>query len=342
MFKTAIDQLILGENLSDIEAKELMDLIMSGELTDSQVSAVLIALRTKGETVEEITGFARAMKEKSKRVNVSDYSIDTCGTGGDGKDTFNISTAVSIVSSAGGVSVVKHGNRAVSSKSGSADVLIELGFDIEVEPEQAEKCLKEKGMTFLFAPNYHSAMKNVAGIRRELGIRTVFNMLGPLSNPADVKGQVLGVYDEKLTQTIANVLLKLGRERALVVHGDDGLDEITTTTSTTVSEVRDGKVTQYKIDPEELGIDLAQPEDLEGGDAKDNAKIILDIFNGVKGPKRDIVVINSAAALYVGKKVDNLADGVKLAEKIIDSGLAMNKLNELIDYSSKGEKVCIS
>ena len=341
MFKTAIEQLLLGENLSDIQAKELMDLIMSGKLTDSQVSAVLIALRTKGETVEEITGFARAMKEKSRRVNVCDYSIDTCGTGGDGKDTFNISTAVSIVTSAGGVSVVKHGNRAVSSKSGSADVLIELGFNIEIDPAQAEKCLKEKGMTFLFAPNYHSAMKNVAGIRRELGIRTVFNMLGPLSNPADVKGQVLGVYDGKLTGTIANVLLKLGRERALVVHGDDGLDEITTTTTTTVSEVRDGVVTGYKINPEELGISLAQPEDLEGGDAKDNAKIILDIFNGIKGPKRDIVVINSAAALYVGKKVDSLQDGVKLAEEIIDQGLAINKLNELIEYS-KEDMVCIS
>lgn len=341
MFKNVIDKLLSGDNLSDTEAKELMDLIMSGELTDSQVSAVLVALRSKGETVEEITGFARAMKEKSKRVNVDDYSIDTCGTGGDGKDTFNISTAVSIVSSAAGVSVVKHGNRAVSSRSGSADVLIELGFNIEVEPEQAEKCLREKGMTFLFAPNYHSAMKNVAGIRRELGIRTVFNMLGPLSNPADIKGQVLGVYDGELTSTIANVLLKLGRERALVVHGDDGLDEITTTTTTTVSEVRDGEVIEYKINPLDLGINLAQPEDLEGGDCKENAEIILDIFKGVKGPKRDIVVINSAAALYVGKKVDNLKDGVRLAEDLLDKGLVMDKLRELIEYS-KEEKLCIS
>ena len=341
MFKNTINQILSGKDLSDIEAKELMDSMMEGNLTDSQVSAVLIALRTKGETVEEITGFARAMKEKSKKVNVLNYSIDTCGTGGDGKDTFNISTAVSLVVSAGGVTVAKHGNRAVSSKSGSADVLLQLGFNINVEPEQAENCLRDKGMTFLFAPNYHLAMKNVAGIRQELGIRTVFNMLGPLSNPADVKGQVLGVYDGNLTNTIANVLLKLDRERALVVHGDDGLDEITTTTTTTVSEVRDGAVRDYKINPEDLGIELSKPEDLEGGDSAENAKIILDILKGIKGPKRDIVVINSAAAFYVGKKVDNLKDGVKMAERVIDSGVALEKLNELIEYN-KGGILCIS
>ncbi len=341
MFKNAIDLILSGKNLSDTEAKELMDSMMEGNLTDSQVSAVLVALRTKGETVEEITGFARAMKEKSKRVSVLDYSIDTCGTGGDGKDTFNISTAVSLVVSAGGVIVAKHGNRAVSSKSGSADVLLQLGFNINVEPEQAEKCLREKGMTFLFAPNYHLAMKNVAGIRQELGIRTVFNMLGPLSNPADIKGQVLGVYDGALTNTIANVLLKLGRERALVVHGDDGLDEITTTTTTMVSEVRDGMVRDYKINPEDLGIKLSKPEDLEGGDSVENAAIIFAILKGVKGPKRDIVVINSAAAFYVGKKVESLKEGVKLAEEIIDSGVALKKLNELIEYN-KGGMLCIS
>lgn len=341
MFKAAIDQILAGKNLKDVEAERLMNSMMEGKMTDSQVSAVLVALRTKGETVEEITGFARAMKEKSRRVNVSNYSIDTCGTGGSGRGTFNISTAVSIVSSAGGISVVKHGNRAVSSKSGSADVLLELGFNINVEPSRAEECLRENGMTFLFAPNYHLAMKNVAGIRRELGIRTVFNMLGPLSNPADVKGQVLGVYDGNLTDTIANVLLKLGRERALVVHGDDGLDEITTTTTTTVSEVRDGRVRSYKINPEELGIKLARPEEIEGGDSIENAKIILDVFKGAMGPKRDIVVINSAAALYVGKKVDNLKDGVVLAKKIIDSGIALEKLNELIEYN-RGETLCIS
>lgn len=341
MFKSAIDKILLGKNLCSIEAKGLMDSMMEGELTDSQVSAILIALRTKGETVEEITGFARAMKEKSKRVNVDDYSIDTCGTGGDGKNTFNISTAVSIVSASAGVTVAKHGNRAVSSKSGSADVLIELGININVEPEQAEECLREKGMTFLFAPNYHSAMKNVAGIRKELGVRTVFNTLGPLSNPTDIKGQVLGVYDRNLTETIAKVLLKLGRERALVVHGDDGLDEITTTTTTTVSEVRNGEVLNYKISPEELGIKLSNPEDLEGGDSVENAQIILDILKGIQGPKRDIVVINSAAALYVGKKVDTLKDGVKLASSLIDKGIALEKLNELIKYS-RGENLCIS
>lgn len=341
MFKSSIDTILSGKHLNDLQAKKLMDSMMDGKLTDSQVSAVLVSLRNKGETVEEITGFARSMKEKSKRVNTSGYSIDTCGTGGSGRSTFNISTAVSIISSAAGISVAKHGNKAVSSKSGSADVLLELGFNINVEPKRAEECLRKNGMTFLFAPNYHLAMKNVAGIRRELGIRTVFNMLGPLSNPADVKGQVLGVYDPELTNTVANVLVKLGRERALVVHGDDGLDEITTTTTTTVSEVRDGKVRGYKINPEDLGIKLSKPEELEGGDAVENAVIILDIFKGVKGAKRDIVVINSAAALYVGKKVNNLKDGIKLAEEIIDKGIALKKLNQLIDYN-RGENLCIS
>lgn len=341
MFKSSIDTILSGRHLNDLQAKKLMDAMMDGKLTDAQVSALLVSLRNKGETVEEITGFARSMREKSKKVNTLEYSIDTCGTGGSGRETFNISTAVSIISSAGGISVAKHGNRAMSSKSGSADVLLELGFNINVEPKRAEECLRKNGMTFLFAPNYHLAMKNVASIRRELGIRTVFNMLGPLSNPADVKGQVLGVYHPDLTNTVANVLVKLGRERALVVHGDDGLDEITTTTTTTVSEVRDGEIREYKINPEDFGIKLSKPEELEGGDAVENAVIILDIFKGVKDAKRDIVVINSAAALYVGKKVNNLKDGVKLAEEIIDTGIALKKLNQLIEYN-RGENLCIS
>ncbi len=341
MFKSAINRILSGRDLNGLEAKKLMDSMMDGKLTDSQVSALLVSLRTKGETVEEITGFARSMKEKSRKVNTSGYSIDTCGTGGSGRGTFNISTAVSIIASAAGISVAKHGNRAVSSKSGSADVLLELGFNINVEPKRAEKCLEENGMTFLFAPNYHLAMKNVEDIRRELGIRTVFNMLGPLSNPADVDAQVLGVYESGLTTKVANVLLKLGRKRALVVHGDDGLDEITTTTTTTVSEVREDKVTDYKINPEDLGIKLSKTQDLVGGDAVENAQIILDIFKGIKGAKRDIVVINSAAALYVGKKVENLEAGVKLAEELIDSGLAFKKLNGLIEYN-KDENLCIS
>lgn len=340
MFKQSLNDILEGKHFSTVEAKSLMDFIMEGSLTDSQIAALLIALRVKGETVEEITGFARSMIENAKKVNVDNYSIDTCGTGGDGGKTFNISTAVSIVTSAAGVTVAKHGNRAVSSKSGSADVLMELGFNINVDPHIAESCLNEKGMAFLFAPNYHTAMKNVAPVRSELGIRTIFNLLGPLSNPADIKGQMVGIYDGNLTNTIANVLLNLGRERALVVHGGDGLDEITTTTTTKVSEVRDGKVVDYLIHPEQFGIKLAKAKDIEGGESKENAQIILDIFNGKKGPKRDIVVINTAASLYVGKVVDDLKDGVRLAEEIIDSGVALDKLNELREYS--GGAVCIS
>ena len=335
MFSKSLNDILDGKNLTEENAQLIMHSIMQGELSESQISALLIGLRMKGETVEEITGFARGMKNNARRVSVDSYSIDTCGTGGDGGKTFNISTAVSIVASAAGVSVAKHGNRAVSSKSGSADVLVELGFNIDIDPHIAESCLKEKGMAFLFAPNYHTAMRNVAPVRRDLGIRTIFNMLGPLSNPVDIKGQVLGIYDGRLTNTIANVLVKLGMERALVVHGDDGLDEITTTTTTTVSEVRDGRVIDYKINPEDFGISLANPKDISGGDAKDNAEIILNILKGKKGPERDIVALNAGAALYVGKMASNLKEGIKLAEKVIDSGKALDKLNELIEYNRR-------
>jgi len=333
MLKEAIEKIIKGENLTETEAKSAMDVIMKGESSPPLIGGYLIGLRMKGESIDEITGSAKSMIENAKKLKLdSPYVIDTCGTGGDGGKTFNISTAVAIISSSAGIKIAKHGNKAVSSKSGSADVLNELGVKIDAEPEMTKKFIDEVGFGFLFAPLYHSAMKNVAPIRKELGLRTVFNILGPLTNPASVKGQVLGVYDKNLTHILAEVLLKLGCERALVVHGNDGLDEITTTTTTTVSEVRDGKVIDYTIDPNDYGIRLSKDSDIGGGDSKENAKIILDILNGEKGPKRDIVVLNSAAALYVGKAVDSIKEGVKLAEYLIDSGKALGKLNDILSF----------
>jgi anthranilate phosphoribosyltransferase len=340
MLNEAIKKIVIKENLTTEEAEMAMNSIMSGECQPSQIGAFLIGLRMKGESIDEITGCAKSMKQNAKDFNL-DFEgngedgtlvIDTCGTGGDGANTFNISTAVSIIAAAAGIKVAKHGNRAVSSKSGSADVLGELGFDIDVETGISEQCLKETGMTFLFAQKYHPAMKHAAPVRRELGTRTIFNILGPLTNPADIKGQVLGVFDKKLTHSLGEVLLRLGRERALVVHGNDGLDEITITTETTVSEVKEGKVIDYTINPLDYGIPLCKKEEIQGGDAKENAAIILDIFKGEKGPKRNIVVMNAAAALYVGKAVDSLKDGVKLAEELIDSGKAYEKLQQIINF----------
>ncbi|AST56279.1 anthranilate phosphoribosyltransferase [Thermoanaerobacterium thermosaccharolyticum] len=333
MLKEAIEKIIMRENLTELEAKSAMDSIMKGESSSALIGGYLIGLRMKGETIDEITGSAKSMIGNAVRLKLdSPYVIDTCGTGGDGGRTFNISTAVAIITSSAGVKIAKHGNRAVSSKSGSADVLSELGVKIDLEPDITKKFIDDVGFGFLYAPKYHLAMKNVAPIRRELGLRTVFNILGPLTNPASVKGQVLGVYDKKLTHVLAEVLLKLGCERALVVYGNDGLDEITTTTTTTVSEVKNGTVIDYTIDPHDYGINLSKDTDINGGDSKENAKIILDILEGQKGPKRDIVVLNSAAALYVGKAVDNIKEGVMLAEHLIDSGAALGKLNEILSY----------
>ena len=335
MLQQTIERIICKSNLEESEAYEAMNEIMQGNAEDSQIGAFLAALRMKGETAEEITGFARAMRDNAENLKLkSEYVIDTCGTGGDGGRTFNISTAVSFVAAAAGVKVAKHGNRAVSSKSGSADVLEKLGFNINLEPKSASYCIDESGMAFLFAQKYHSAMKNVAGPRKELGTRTAFNLLGPLTNPAFVKGQVLGIYDKNLTHTAAKVLSNLGCERAMVVCGEDGLDEITTTSKTYVSELKDGKVSDYKINPEDFEINLCDISDIKGGTAEENAASILKIFQGEKGAKRDIVVLNSAAALYVGKACESMEEGVKMAEEIIDSKKAYEKMNELIKCSN--------
>ncbi|HHW02346.1 MAG TPA: anthranilate phosphoribosyltransferase [Thermoanaerobacterales bacterium] len=333
MFHEIIKKVIMREDLSENEAREAMDHIMDGKAAPSQIGGFLVGMRMKGEKVEEITGFARSMRSRARKVDVEGFAIDTCGTGGDGGKTFNISTAVAFVAAAGGVKVAKHGNKAVSSKSGSADVLEALGAKIDLEPEDAGRCIEKVGITFLFAPLYHSAMKNVAGPRKELGTRTVFNILGPLTNPASVRGQVLGVYDGILTRPLARVLLKLGVKRAMVVHGRDGLDEITTTRETIVSEVKDGMIKNYTINPRDFGIPLAKPEEIAGGDSSYNAGVILDVLQGKKGPQRDVVVLNSAAALYVGEVAEDLKEGVQMAQNLIDSGAAFEKLNEFIRES---------
>lgn len=336
MLNNAIKKVVTKNDLSELEAYEAMDSIMKGYGTEAEISALLIALRMKGEKIEEITGFAKAMRANALPLKLnSDYVIDTCGTGGDGGKTFNISTVVAIIAAAAGLKVAKHGNFAVSSKSGSADVLLELGFNINLEAENAAKCIDEKGMAFLFAQKYHHAMKNMAGTRKALGVRTICNILGPITNPSVVKGQILGVYDKNLTKIMAEVLVNLGCEKAIVVCGEDGLDEITTTTYSYISEIRDGKVIDYKIHPEDFGIKTAKIEELKGGCAKENAEIILDILKGTISPKRDVVLINSAAAMYVGKLCSSIKEGIKLSEEIIDSGKALDKLNELVKYSNK-------
>lgn len=336
MLQEIIKKIIAKENLKEKEAYDAMNEIMSGKGTNSQIGAFLAGLRMKGETTEEITGFAKAMRDNAITLKLeSNYVIDTCGTGGDGGKTFNISTAVALVAAAAGVKVAKHGNRAVSSKSGSADVLEKLGFNINLEPEAAKNCINEKGMAFLFAQKYHNAMKNVAAPRKELGIRTIFNLLGPLTNPAFVKGQVLGVYDKSLTHTMAKVLSNLGCERAMIVCGEDGLDEITTTSLTYVSELKDGQISDYTINPEDFEISLSSSNNISGGSSEENAVTILQILKGKKGAKRDIVILNSAAALYVGKVCENIKEGVKMAEVLIDSGEVYKKMNELKNYSNK-------
>lgn len=335
MLKGAIAKLIERKNLSEQEIMDAMGCIMEGNATPAQIGSFITALRLKGETIEEITGCAKVMREKAQRITPKvEYCIDTCGTGGDGANTFNISTASAVVAAAGGTTVAKHGNRSVSSRSGSADVLEALGINILLAPEEVKECIERVGIGFMFAPSFHRSMKHAAGPRKELGIRTIFNILGPLTNPANAKGQVLGVYHEALTEPMANVLLNLGVEKAMVIHGADGLDEITTTGITKVSELRDGKVSNYGIDPQEMGFGRAKKEYLSGGDAQANAEIIISIFDGEKGPKRDVVVLNAAAALYVGNAASSLAEGVEMAEEIIDSGKAKRKLDELRNFTN--------
>ena len=329
--KEAIKKLIARENLTASEMSDVMNEIMSGTTTSAQKGGFLVGLKAKGETADEFLGAAKALRSHTLKVDIKDrdHLIDTCGTGGDGSKTFNISTAVAIIAASGGAKIAKHGNRAVSSKSGSLDVLQELAIRTDYSKEESEKAIEEKGLSFLLATTYNGGMKNVGKERGEIGTRTIFNMLGPLLNPAALTGQLMGVYDSSLLETVAEVLMGLGLDRALVVHGNDGLDEITTTTTSTVCEVKDGKINKYILDPVNFGIPIANIDDLAGGVPAENAKIILDILKGTKGPKRDIVIVNAGAALYVAKIVDSIEDGIKLANELVDSGKAFKKYEEL-------------
>ncbi len=330
MIREAIQKVVDGQDLIERETVDTMNEIMSGEATSAQVASFITALRIKGETIEEITGAARVMREKSTKIHTKHpFVVDTCGTGGDGAHTFNISTTAACVVAGTGIPVAKHGSRAVSSQSGGADVLKALGVNIEIGPEQVGACLDDVGLGFLFAVTLHGAMKYAIGPRREIGIRTIFNALGPLTNPAGAPAQVLGVYAPVLTESLAHVLKNFGTQRAFVVHGGDGLDEITTTTTTQVSELANGTVNTYTLDPTELGIPRAQSSDLKGGTPAENAEMTLNVLKGEKGPKRDIVLLNAAAAIVAGEKAADLTAGLAAAAESIDSGRALEKLDRL-------------
>src|SRR6202167_3071599 len=341
-----------GQSLARAEAREVMAEVLAGNCTDAQIAALLVALRMKGETVEEIVGFAEAIRAAATPLPISpapsgalDLSgtgrdalaesslVDTSGTGGDASGTFNISTATAFVAAGAGVRVAKHGNRSISSKCGSADVMEALGVNIQLTPARAAQCLREVGICFLFAPDLHSSMKQVQKVRRELRMRTMFNLLGPLTNPAGASGQVVGVYALEMVERLAEALSMLGLHRALVVHGLDGLDEITISGPTRIAEARDGTVHTYEVDPEEFGMKRAPLADISGGDAAENAAIVREVVSGKKSGRRDVVVLNSAAALVAAGRVDHLADGIPLAAKSIDSGAAAAKLAALASFT---------
>lgn len=326
----AIAKAAAGEDLTADEAHGIIGLIMSGETTDAQIGALLIALRIKGETVDEIAGAAKAMREKATRITTSRTDlVDTCGTGGDHSGTFNISTATAFVVAGAGLCVAKHGNRAATSECGSADVLSALGVNIDVGADVVGRCLDEVGIGFLFAQALHGAMKHAIGPRREIGVRSLFNVLGPLTNPAGAKRQLIGVFSEELTEQLARVLGQLGSERAFIVHGSDGLDEITLTGPTKVSELKDGNVTTFTISPGDVGMEIADADALKGGDVETNARILRSVLDGGGGPCRDIVVLNAAAAIAAGGRAKDIAAGVSIASEAIDSGAARQKLEGL-------------
>ena len=330
MIEQAIYDILAGRHLSLDTTRAVMTQIMEGGATDSQMGAFLAAMRLKGESIEEITACAEVMREKCVRLHPQTDVLDIVGTGGDELYSFNISTVSAIVVAAGGVPVAKHGNRSVSSKCGSADVLEALGVNISISAKQSEQVLKDTGICFMLAQVYHSAMKHVAHVRRELGVRTIFNILGPLANPAGANMQLLGVYDENLVEPLARVLSNLGVKRAMVVHGHDGLDEITLTGTSTICEVAGGRLNSYFITPEQFGLERCQLSDLTGGDPKENAAIARRILSGEKGPKRDTVVLNAACCLYMGKNDITMRECVRVAQDLIDSGKAMNTLEAFV------------
>ena len=335
MIKEAINTLVNGKDLTDEVMTQVMEEIMTGEATDAQKASFLTALSIKGETIDEITAAAKVMSSKCTPFNNEGDALEIVGTGGDKANSFNISTLSAIVAAAAGVHVAKHGNRAASSKCGTADCLEALGVKIDIEPGHSEKLLKEDGICFLFAQKYHPAMRFVGAVRKEMGIRTMFNVLGPLSNPARANMQLMGVYDEKLVEPLAHVLKNLGLKKLMVVYGMDCLDEISMSARTSVCEIKDGKFRSYEIEPEQFGFKKCDKEELVGGTPEENAKITLSILNGEKGPRREAVLMNAGAAFYVAGKADTLEDAVKLAAEIIDSGKAKARLDEFIKLSNQ-------
>ena len=333
MIKEAIQTLVSGRSLTVAEAASVMEEIMGGEATPAQIGAFVTALRLKGETVDEIVGLARTMRAKALQVTISEPVVDTCGTGGDNLATFNISTAAALVTAGAGLKVAKHGNRAMSSQCGSADVLEALGVKIDLNAEQVRSCLQEVGIGFMFAPVFHPAFKHAAAPRREIGIRTVFNILGPLTNPAGAKAQVLGVADGRLVEKMASVLQGLGSKHVLVVHGEDGLDELTINGKSQVAELKDGRVDSYSVSPEDFGLLEASLDSLRGGNVEENTALLRSMLGGTPGPQRDVVLMNAAAALLAGDRVETLKQGVALAGEVVDNGQALAKLEQLAEFS---------
>jgi anthranilate phosphoribosyltransferase len=347
--KEMIQKVVKGEDLLENEMVRVMNDIMEGKATDAQIGAFITALRMKGETIAEITGAAKVMRAKATPIRVlndtvsmdrdeinvdQETIVDTCGTGGDGTNTFNVSTTTALVVAGAGVKVAKHGNRSVSSQCGSADVLEALGVNLDVAPEVVEQCIRSIGIGFLYAPKLHGAMKYAIGPRREIGIRSIFNVLGPLTNPAKANVQVLGVYKPELTSLLAEVLQRLGSTSALVVYGEGSFDEISIVGSTRVSELRDDNIRDYRIEPEDFGMSRANISEIKGGDAQKNAAIIREILDGRSGPRRDIVLLNAGAAFYAAGKAPDIGGGIQMAAESIDSGVAAHKLEELITQTN--------
>lgn len=334
--KEILAKLVDGNDLSVEEAKKAQEIILTGQATDAQIAAFLTALRMKGETIDEITGLASVLRDKANTIAPKvDKHVDLVGTGGDCTYSFNISTTSAFVVAAAGLPVAKHGNRSISSKSGAGDVLEALGVNISADPDVVSRCVETVGIGFMFAPHFNPAMKYVGKVRKELGFRTVFNTLGPLSNPSRAKAMVVGVYDKNLTETIANAMMNMGVERALVVSGNDNMDEITLTGATTISEIKDNTVNTYTVTPEQFGFETVELKELQGGDGKVNAKITKDILSGKeKGAKRNIVLLNAGATLYAGGMCSSIEEGIKLAEKTIDSGKAVSIIDALVEASN--------
>ena len=333
-FNNILSKVSSKDGLSDEESYFSFNYILDGKASEKQIEKFLLGLRERGEKIEEITAATKVMREKSSKVSAPDNAIDTCGTGGSGSGKYNISTAASLVAAGAGAVIAKHGNRALSSKSGSSQVLEELGVKLDIEPKKITECIEKSNIGFMFAPNHHPAMKYVGPVRQKLKVRTIFNILGPLSNPANVKKQLIGVFDKNWLEPMAETLRNLGSHRALLVNGSDGFDELTTTGVSYVAELDDGNIKTYEISPEKLGLKLSNFDDLIGGDPEQNAKKIISLLEGEKGPYRDIVLLNSAAALYVDGKVKNLKDGISMSENSIDNGSAKIALNNLVRTSN--------